>query len=78
MADKKSQALIKRDSLENWSKAKNYIPINGIIIVVDMPDGNIQLKLGDGETLVNNLPNLLENNTSSSKPVYSEEVLEFK
>lgn len=78
MNDKKSQALIKRDTLEHWEKATKYIPVNGIIVIIDMPDGNIQLKLGDGETLLKDLPNVLENNNISNAPIYNDEVLEFK
>ena len=78
MSEKKNQALIKRDTQENWLKATNYIPMQGVIIVVDMPDGSVQLKLGDGQTLVNNLPNILENYSDNSKaPNYKDEVLEF-
>jgi len=79
MIDKKSQALIKRDTLEHWGKAEKYIPMGGVIIVIDMPDGSIQLKLGDGETLLKELPNVLETSNSSNAPTYNDdEVLEFK
>jgi len=79
MADKRNQALIKRDTLEHWEKAKTYIPMSGVIVVIDMPDGSIQLKLGDGETLVSELPNVLDNNNVSTTPIYTdeEELLEF-
>lgn len=56
---KMNQAVVKRDTLINWEKAKNYIPLAGTIIIIDMPDRTIQLKIGDGETLVNDLPDIL-------------------
>lgn len=40
MSKKTNSAIIKRDSLENWSKAKNYIPKENVIIIVDNPDGS--------------------------------------
>ena len=49
---KKENTIIKEDTLENWSKAKNFIPkLNEIIIYT-----NIGTKIGDGITKVNDLP----------------------
>ena len=42
----------KIDTSENWSKAVNFIPLKGEIIVYS--DLN-KIKIGDGETNVNNL-----------------------
>lgn len=52
---KKTQTLLKRDTTENWLKAKNFIPKEGEIIVYDdiFPAG---IKIGDGETKLNDLP----------------------
>jgi len=48
----KENAIIKKDSFENWSKAKNFIPKKGeIIVYIDMGT-----KIGDGKTKVNDLP----------------------
>ena len=48
----KEKTIIKKDTLENWNKAKNFIPKKGeIIVYIDMG-----MKLGDGVTSVNNLP----------------------
>lgn len=85
---KKAQAMIKRDKISAWQLAKNYIPNVGVIIVMDDNEGNIKkLCLGDGKTLVNELPNLLEqtnnkNNNSnisepSSAPIVEEKVLKL-
>ena len=53
-------AIIKRDTLENWRKAENYIPKENVIIVMDDEENDkIMLMIGDGKTLVNKLPNLL-------------------
>lgn len=77
MSKKTDSAIIKRDSLENWNKAKNYIPKENVIIIVDNPDGSFQLKVGNGETLVNDLPNLLKNGIESKAPSVEKEVLTF-
>lgn len=51
----KENATIKKDTSENWKKAKNFIPKqNEIIIYTDlMPYGT---KIGNGKTKVNDLP----------------------
>ena len=50
----KENATIKKDTSENWKKAKNFIPKqNEIIIYTDlMPYGT---KIGDGKTKVDDL-----------------------
>lgn len=49
----KEQSFIKKDTLENWNKAKNFIPKeNEIIVYTDLE----KKKIGDGKTLLNNLP----------------------
>ena len=48
----------KHDIEENWLKATNFIPLIGELIVYD-PDSShtdARLKIGDGQTLVNDLP----------------------
>ena len=60
MANKELQSRIihKHDVAENWSKAENFIPKQGELIVYDT-DSNYtyeRFKIGDGVTLVNNLP----------------------
>lgn len=53
---------IKCDTEENWQKARNYIPPSGTIIIYDgiLKEGKYikmpRLKLGDGITLVKDLP----------------------
>ena len=48
----KEQTLIKKDTTENWDKAKNFIPKeNEIIIYI-----GVGTKIGDGKTKVNELP----------------------
>lgn len=51
----KEYTLIKKDTSENWGKAKNFIPKqNEIIIYTDfMPFGT---KIGDGKTKIADLP----------------------
>lgn len=52
---------IKKDTSDNWKKAKNFIPkMNEIIIYTDLePHGT---KIGDGKTKVNDLPFIDLNN----------------
>lgn len=45
---------IKRDSEENWKKAKNFIPKLNEIIIYDC-DTTTRIKIGDGITKVNDL-----------------------
>lgn len=50
----KQSVLVKKDTSENWEKAKNFIPKNNeIIIYTDVPNGT---KIGNGITKVNDLP----------------------
>ena len=77
MSKKTNSAIIKRDSLENWSKAKNYIPKENVIIIVDNPDGSFQLKVGNGKILVNDLPNILKIDVDPKAPSVEKEVLTF-
>lgn len=46
----------KHDTAANWEKATNFIPLVGEIIIYDDLH---QIKIGDGETTVNNLPFLI-------------------
>ena len=64
MADKILNGRIqqKHDTEVNWTKAANFIPKVGEIIVYDR-DGLMdfeRIKIGDGETTVNNLPFVFE------------------
>ena len=53
---KKSNAVVKVDSAENWEKAKNYIPDVFTIIVYEFENSAPKVKIGDGVTFVNDLP----------------------
>ena len=48
----------KHDIEANWKLAENFIPLIGEIIVYDIDENyNYErIKIGDGRTLVNNLP----------------------
>ena len=53
-----ARIINKHDSAENWSKATNFIPKQGEIIIYDI-DSNFsyeRVKVGDGKTLVSALP----------------------
>ena len=72
---KDNTAIVKRDTRLNWQKSK-YIPKANVIIIMDNEDNTISLMVGDGETNVNDLPDLLKNiPTSSSKATVDEDVL---
>ena len=49
----KEQSFIKKDTSENWNKAKNFIPKeNEVIIYTDLD----KKKIGNGKNLLNELP----------------------
>ena len=48
----KENTIVKKDTTINWSKAKNFIPKENEIIVYT----DAGMKIGDGKTLVNDLP----------------------
>lgn len=56
---KKVDAVIKTDLASNWAKAINYVPERGVIIVYEYEDSAPRLKIGDGFTLVEKLPFLV-------------------
>ena len=48
----KEQNLVKKDTSENWNKAKNFIPIeNEVIIYTDLD----KKKIGNGKSKLNEL-----------------------
>ena len=57
-------AIIKRDTVDNWAKSI-YVPAENVIIIMDKKDGSVGVMIGDGVTNVNDLPDILKNN---SKP----------
>lgn len=60
MNNKKIQirAQQKHDIEANWNNTPNFIPLNGEIIIYDEDENNptARVKIGDGETTINNLP----------------------
>ena len=59
----KSRIIHKHDTAAHWSLAENFIPKQGEIIVYDIDENYTyeRIKIGDGKTLVNNLPFYDEN-----------------
>lgn len=57
---KDNSFIIKRDTKDNWQKSR-YIPKENVIIIMDYNDGSVGLMIGDGQTNVNKLPDLLKN-----------------
>lgn len=53
-----TRVQMKTDTALNWSKAINFIPKKGEIIIyeADSDYGYERMKIGDGSTKVNNLP----------------------
>lgn len=71
---KKEPAIIKRDTRENWLKSK-YVPKENVIVIMDNPNGTISLMIGDGETNVNELCDLLEESVFGAKANVDDDVL---
>ena len=69
---KKEPAIIKRDTRDNWSKS-NYIPKENVIIIMDNSNGTISLMIGDGETNVNKLRDLLQDSPCGAKAIVDNE-----
>ena len=66
----KKNIIIKQDTIENWNKAKNFIPKeNELIFYTDTE----QYKIGNGKTKINDLPFL-------SNVIYTlnDDILEIK
>lgn len=63
MKKNKEPAIIKRDTVNNWAKS-TYIPAQNVIIIMDKEDGEVLLKIGDGQTNVNDLPDILKNKSN--------------
>lgn len=72
MKKNKEPAIIKRDTVNNWAKS-TYIPAQNVIIIMDKEDGGVLLKIGDGQTNVNDLPDILKN---KSNPPFKRKVNE--
>lgn len=74
--DKKFNARIqhKIDTQENWEKAVNFIPLKGewIFYDKDAENADIRLKIGDGETNVNELPFVSTSESGNSQSVQSD------
>ena len=54
----KTRITMKHDIEENWLKAENFVPLDGEFVVYDADAKNPhpRLKIGNGSTVVNNLP----------------------
>ena len=52
----KSNAIVKVDTEENWSKAINYIPDSFTILVYTYENSSPKVKIGDGIHKVCDLP----------------------
>ena len=64
----KENTIIKKDTTENWNKAKNFIPkLNEVIIYTDFSPNRI--KIGDGKTKINNLPFVNNNQYSVEEDI---------
>ena len=53
----KENTIIKKDTAENWAKAKNFVPRENEIIMY----AGLGMKIGDGKTKVNDLPFIDQN-----------------
>ena len=57
----KQYTIIKIDTEENWNKTINFIPKDKELIYYIFENENIGLKIGNGETKINDLPFVDEN-----------------
>ena len=71
---KKNPAIIKRDTRKNWEKSK-YIPDENVIVIMDNDDNSISLMIGDGETNVNELPDILLSDKPKTQAKVDDNVL---
>ena len=55
-------AIIKRDTVDNWAKS-TYVPAQNVIIIMDRKDGSVSVMIGDGKNNVNDLPDILKNDS---------------
>ena len=73
MAEKimQSRIILKHDIEENWLKAVNFIPRLGEMIIYDIDSTHDyeRIKVGDGVTLVSDLPFLLDNAALSDEEI---------
>ena len=62
-----TRIIHKHDTEENWKKATNFIPKQGELIVYDIDSTYTyeRIKMGDGKTLVSNLPFVLNSITDT-------------
>ena len=71
---KRNAAIIKRDLRINWQKS-SYVPDENVIIIMDNEDGTVSLMIGDGESNVNDLPDLLNEKPFARATVSEESIL---
>ena len=51
-----SRVQLKIDSDDNWAKATTFIPKDGEPIIYRTDNEIVRIKIGDGSTMVNDLP----------------------
>lgn len=71
---RKNPAIIKRGKRSDWEKS-NYAPEENVIIIMDNDDETISLMIGDGETNVNKLPDLLNERPFARATVNEKNIL---
>ena len=71
---KKNPAIIKRGKKSDWEKS-NYVPEENVIILMDNTDGSVSLMVGDGETNVNKLPDLINDKPFARAMVDEQDIL---
>ena len=55
----KTRIGLRRDTEANWNALTNFNPIRGEVCLIETSDG-LKMKIGDGETLFQNLPYIIE------------------
>lgn len=65
---------LKIDTTANWGQATNFIPKKGEPIIYKDPDSSIaKIKIGDGSTLVGNLPFVNEQTQQQASGIVASE-----
>lgn len=54
----KTRIGLRRDTEANWNSLTNFTPLKGEVCLIETSEG-LKVKIGDGETLFQNLPILV-------------------
>ena len=73
-APKKPKMSASAATKENWLKSK-YVPKENVIIIMDNKNGTVSLMIGDGETWVGDLRDILKTPLLKEEAIVDEDTL---